>query len=114
MKVDRWFSVLAFGAASCLATPGSDGSAHKDDSQAHEPGAGTDESELSFVAGLTCIGQRRVRATLVLPISDGAMRRGRNLSDPAQDLRAERCARVRMRWAHACRTNAPRPSRARA
>jgi Kazal-type serine protease inhibitor domain len=54
MKVDRWFSVLSFAAVSCLATPTHEGSGAKDDQQGHEQGANTDESELSFVSGLTC------------------------------------------------------------
>jgi hypothetical protein len=54
MKVDPWFSVLSFAAASCLAAPTHEGSAPKDDQQGHEQGTSSDEPELSFVDGLTC------------------------------------------------------------
>lgn len=52
-EVDRWAWPFAFAALGCLATPASDGSGPTEDNQRREPGA-TDESELSFVAGLTC------------------------------------------------------------
>jgi hypothetical protein len=54
MRVDRWFSVLAFAALSCLATPAHEGSGTKDDNKGHEQAAAGEEPELSFVAGLTC------------------------------------------------------------
>jgi hypothetical protein len=63
MMVDRWLSVFTFAAVGCLATPNSEGSGSKEDNQANEPASSAHEtpdhsaeSELSFVAGLTCIG----------------------------------------------------------
>jgi hypothetical protein len=54
MHVDRWFSVFAFAATGCLAAPGPEGSGPQHDKQGHVQGAGSEEPELSFVAGLTC------------------------------------------------------------
>jgi len=56
MKVDRWFSVLAFFVVGCVATPDPEGSGPKGDNHGHEEGANADETELSFVSGLTCLG----------------------------------------------------------
>src|SRR5262245_45759384 len=54
----RWCCLYAFAAAGCLATPGSEGSHGSEGAPAegnhhHETNA-SDESALSFVAGLPC------------------------------------------------------------